>query len=407
MYKLIIKSAFSSLFQRKTRTILVILMIASSLYGLMLLQGVYEGMIAQMINNAIKSDCGEISLFAKNYRSEKDIKLQIKNTQEIEQILQENSHIKSYSKKIVSQGLIATAKYNKNANIYGIDLGKEQIHSSLDTYIIDGKYDFGIRDNGVIIGFSLARKLKINIGKKVILSAQNIHNEVSSIALKVTGIIKTNNMAFDESGIFIDFKKAKSFLGTENPNQMTILFQDFKSSSILDLNNSLKAYRNDIDIFSWEELYPALLQSRDLMSTFTYISYLIVFCTATIGIFGVVLVSVLERLTEFGILQAIGTRFYLIVAMIFFESFFIGFIGFIVGSIAGGFHLWYLSIFGLDLSSFSDALSEFGMDSIIYADIKVEYFITAFIAVFLANFLSILIPLRIIKKSKPIEVIHG
>lgn len=407
MYKLIIKSAFSSLFQRKTRTALVILMIATSLYGLMLLQGVYEGMVDQMISNAIKSDSGEISLFAKNYRSEKDIKLQIKNTEEIEQILEQKPDIKSYSKKILSQGLIATAKYNKNTNIYGIDLEKEKIHSSLDTYIIEGEYDFGNRDNGVIIGFTLAKKLKIRIGKKVILSAQNTHNEVSSIALKVTGIIKTNNMSFDESGVFIDYKRAEKFLGIENPNQISILFYNFKNSSLQDMQNSLKAYKNDIDIFSWDDLYPALLQSRDLMSTFTYISYIIVFCTATIGIFGVVLVSVLERLKEFGILQAIGTRFHLIVAMIFFESFFIGFIGFLLGSIAGGLHLWYFSIFGLDLSSFSDALIEFGMDSIFYANIKVEYFILAFIAVFLANFLSILIPLRIIKKSKPIEVING
>ncbi len=143
------------------------------------------------------------------------------------------------------------------------------------------------------------------------------------------------------------------------------------------------------------------------MGAFSYISYIIVFFTATVGIFGVVLVSVLERLREFGILRAIGTKFRTIVAMVFFESFIIGIIGFLIGSLAGGLTLYYFSVNGLDLSSFSDALDEFGLDAITYAIIKTEYFTTALIAVFTATFLSILIPLRVLKKSKPIEVING
>ena len=120
-----------------------------------------------------------------------------------------------------------------------------------------------------------------------------------------------------------------------------------------------------------------------------------------------VLVSVLERLREFGVLRAIGTRFRVIVAMIFFESFFIGILGLIFGVTIGSGTLYYFSVYGLDLSSFSDALDGLGMDSIAYASIKLEYFVTATIAVFSATFLSILLPLKILKKSKPIEVING
>jgi len=63
-------------------------------------------------------------------------------------------------------------------------------------------------------------------------------------------------------------------------------------------------------------------------------------------------------------------------------------------------------IYGLDLSAFSDALDEFGMDAITYAVIKSSYFVTGFFAVLIAVLLSVIFPLRLLKKSKPIEVIN-
>ena len=405
MFKLIIKSAFTSLKERMLRTSLVIFMIASSLWGLMLMQGIYDGMIKQMIDNAVKSDCGEISIFAKDFRINKDIDKYIKNIDETNRILSKETNIKSYTKRVVAQGLIATARYSKNAFIYGIEKEAEIKQSKLHNYIQKGSFDFGKKNKGVIIGFKLAKKLKVDIGKKIVLRAQDINSEVTSISLKVKGIIKTNNMFFDETAVFMDISKAKKFLSLQGVNQIAIMLKDKKQLDTL--QNNLKQKLPKLDILNWGELYPALIQSEQMMETFGYISYMVVFLTASVGIFGVVLVSVLERIREFGILRAIGTKFSMVASMIFFESFFIGIAGFILGSLFGGLTLYYFALHGLDLSSFSDALDEFGMDAITYAVIKSEYFLTAFTAVMSATILSILIPLRILKKSKPTEVING
>jgi ABC-type antimicrobial peptide transport system permease subunit len=63
-------------------------------------------------------------------------------------------------------------------------------------------------------------------------------------------------------------------------------------------------------------------------------------------------------------------------------------------------------VHGLDLSYFSAGLDEFGMDAIMYSLIKPNYFFTAFLAVLSATILSIIFPLRVLKKSKPIEAIY-
>lgn len=407
MFDLIVKTAFLSLFRRKLRTFLVVFMVASSLWGLMFMQGIYDGMIEQMISNAIKSDSGEISIYAKDFRRDKDVKQYIKNYKDIEDYIKQNENIKSYTTRVLASGIIATAKYSKNANIYAVDLECEKEHAKLNGYIKEGIYGFGEKSKGIMIGFKLAKKLKLSLGKKVVLSSQNSDNEITSASLKVTAIIKTNNMGLDENGVFIDIKKAKEFLNIKGVSQVSIVFKDpgYMYAFQKEIIRDFKSKR--LEVFRWDQLYPALMQSRKYMEMFGYISYMIVFLMATVGIFGVVLVSVLERLREFAILRAVGTRFGIISSIIFLESFLLAMAGFILGIIFGGGTLYYFSIYGLDLSAFSDALDEFGMDAVTYAIIKANYFITAFLAVMSATILSIIVPLKILYKSKPTEVING
>ena len=384
---------------------MVILMIVLSLWGLMLMQGIYDGMIKQMIDNALRSDCGEVSIYAKDFRASKDIKKYIKDEKALESFLGGRKDIGSYTKRIEVQGLSATAGYSKNIFIYAVERDREIKQSRLNEYIKEGVFDFGSKAQGAVVGFKLAKKLKIKPGKKIILTTQDINNEIVSIKLKVTGIIKTNNMAFDENAVFMDLERGKKFLNLEGINHIAVRVND--ETDISNLKEGLKKRFPSLESYGWDEIYPALLQSKKMMEVFAFVSYLIVFLTAAAGIFAVVLISVLERLREFGILRAVGTRFHILAYMVFCESLILGIIGFFLGSLTGFLTLYYFNIHGLDLSSFSDALDEFGMDAVTYAVIRAEYFITGFVAVFSAIILSILIPLRILKRSNPVEVING
>lgn len=381
------------------------LMICASLWGLILMEGIYDGMIEQMIGNAIRSDCGHITLFSKGYRLDKEITKLIPKATLIENKLLNDQRVKGVNPRILQDGLVATAHYSKNCMIVGVSLDSERQNSKLDTYLVKGSFDFGKKSKGAIIGSKLAKKLKVTIGKKLIISAQDVNNEVSSIALKVTGILRTNNMWLDEVAVFIHTEKAAGMLRIEDGvTQLSILLHS--EEDIQALQDELKKELSSLDVFRWDEMYPALLQSRVMMTGFNLVTNLIVFCVAGLGIFGVMLVSVMERLREFGILLAVGTGFRQIWLMVAIESFFLGFIGFLSGSLLGGITLYYFQEKGLDLTIFSEGLEAFGMDSIFYGVIKPEYFLYSFGAVIMATLVSIIIPLRILKKSRPIEAIQ-
>lgn len=397
--------AVASLTRRLSRSLLVVLMIAMSLWGLLFMEGLYDGMTEQVIDNAIRSDSGDISLFARDYRLDPGLDKIIGEPAAISAVLGQDPRVRSHVSRLRQDGLLATAHYARNGAIYGIDLAGEDRHGRLASYLHQGVYGFGDRERGALLGYRLAEKMKVEIGSKVVLSAQNRENEVAALSLRVTGILKTNNMGLDENAVFIDLAKARELLMVpEGVSQISILLHD--KEDIAPLRQELAARFAELDVLSWDVLYPALIQGREMMEIFNLITSLLVFCVAGLGIFGVMLVSVLERLREFGIMLAIGTSFKEVRVMVFAESFILGLSGYLAGSLLGGLTLLYFRSYGLDLTLFSAGLDAFGLDAITYALIKPDYFLTALAAVSGATLVSVLLPLRVLRKARPMEAIN-
>ncbi|MDD2790937.1 MAG: FtsX-like permease family protein [Sulfurimonas sp.] len=400
------KMALLHLFRRRGRSILISLMIAISLIGLLLMEGMYEGMMLQLTQNSIKTGSGTLVIEDKKLRADPNIKYNIKETQTLASILDKEPLVSSYVLRISQKGLISTAGFSQGVSVSGVDLKEEAKHSEFQNYITSGEYSFGARERGAIIGYRLAKKLKVDIGKKVIVTMQDVNNEVVSVALKVSAIIKTNNIAIDANGLLMDINLLRSLTMLHGATEISVLLKNRDDDLLVKQSLEQKITDSNIAVYSYKELYPSLHESEAFMQTFSQISSAFIFIVATLGIFGVVLVSVLERVREFGIMMAIGTQFRDIVRLIIYESLLITMSGYLLGAVIGGSLLWYFSIYGLDLSGFSDAFSIFGMDSNIKATIKQEYFTSSFLSVLFATIAATIIPIRTLKKRNPIESIQ-
>lgn len=405
MFRFVVKIAWASLARRRLRSLMVVLMITMSLWGLLLMQGVYEGMTMQMIDNAVRSDSGDLSIYGAGYRDDPDLTKRVMNDTAVSNWLAADDRVKSFTRRILQEGLVATAHYSQNARIIGVDLEEERQNGRLDLYLQQGDYDFGKRGRGVILGAKLAEKLKAGVGNKIIVSAQSSDGEISSLALKISGILQTNNMLLDGQALLVDRKTTRRMLqAEEGVNQIAVILKN--RENVQALQTELGQTFSGLEILRWDELYPALMQGKVMMEIFNLITSGIVFGVAGLGIFGVMMVSVLERLREFGIMMAIGTAFSQIRNIVLTESMFLGLLGFLGGSSFGLVSLYYFSTKGLDLTMFKEGIEAFGMDAVTYAVIHPSYFTTAGLAVVLATFASVIFPLRVLKKAKPVETIN-
>ena len=405
---LMFRIAFLNLWRRMSRSVLVILMVGMSITGLILIQGLFEGMINQMINNSLRSDTGHISIHHKEYRDSKSLKDQISNPDALIAFIKQQPEVDSFIERVQHEGLIATAKHSQGASILGTNLANEDTHAHLKNYLIEGKYTFGKRNRGALIGAELAEKLKVKIGKKIILTVQDVNKEINSISLKVTGIVRTNNIKIDKSGVIIDQNKLRELTGISGKSTQISLFVGNPEAQA-PLAKKLQAHfgEEEVKVYLWRDIFPMWEQYEMIEMAFFGISYFLIFIVAALGIFGVILVSVLERVREFGIMLAIGSSFNRVRWQIILESMLLGTIGLIAGAVIGGALLYYFSTTGIDLGGYSEAMQSFGMDAVIKAEFHWIYFLWSSIAVILATFFAALWPIRVLKKLNPIEAVNS
>ena len=401
MYSLIIKLAYKNAFLRLSRTLLVVIMIAVSMSMMVSLEGLYDGMALSMIDKTKRSDSGEISIYAKGYRLSKSLADSIPHATTLAEELKSDKEVNSVVLRVKADGLCATARKSSFATAIGIDLQEEKRFGNFGEFLKSGELDLSKR--GALVGVELAKTLKLKIGSKLIFSTQDSSGEINAMALKVRGIVQTSNLTLDNSSIFVDKKVLIKFLGFPPESATQIAIRTDSPT----LQKSLQKSYKDLDIKSFLELYPMMKQMQDMMVIFNSITFFIVMLVVFIGIMGVMYVSVLDRIREFGILKSIGMPFVLIRRQIFLEAIFVGLSGYIIGAILGYMALYYLQNYGLDMSEFADGLESFGYTSIIYATVKMSYFSLTFLAIISSSLLSVILPLRKIKKMNSIEVIKA
>ena len=404
MFKTLLHIAYRNAFLRRSRAILLVLMIGLSMGIMVGLEGLYDGMSQHMIDKTMRSDSGNISLYAQKYRLEDDIRYHISEAAEKVKKISALPGVESALWRIQANGLAQTARKSKSARLIGIDIEAEEKFGKISDFLEKGTLDFG--KNSVFVGSELAKKLNLHLGSKVIFTTQDSHHEIQSVAFHVKAILHTTNVNLDERALFMSRKKMTELLALKagTATQIAVMAGD---TDIQMLQKTLKGLYPKLDVKTFVSLYPQLKQMQSLMNVFNEITFFIVMIVVFIGIMGVMYVSILDRIREFGILLSIGYAYRYIRWQILVEALFLGLAGYLLGVIVGLAFLAYLKYHGLDLSIFAAGMSMFGLDSIVYATIKVHYFVSTLLAIVAASVFSVVLPLRKIKKLNPIEVIRN
>ena len=397
MYRLLLKLSFKNAFARLSRTLLVIVMIAVSMSMMLSIEGLYDGMTNAMAERVKRSDCGEVSMYNKNYRASRALKDNIINAQSIAQKLEREKGVKSVVLRLKADGLSSTARKSAFSTIIGINISAEEQFGGFSAFLQKGSID--ISKNGVLVGSELAKKLKLKVGDKLVFSTQNLEGEITGMALHVRGIIQTNNVVLDRAALYVDAKKLHKLLGVPMQSATQIALRLENEHLIPTLKSSYK----NLDVKSLLELYPMIKQMQQIMKIFNAITFFIVMLVVFIGIMGVMYVSILERMREFGIMRSIGMSYVLLRRQIFTEALFVGISGYFAGAIMGYMALYYLKVHGLDMRAFAEGLESFGYSSILHATIEPHYFGATFLAIIAASLLSVVLPLRKIKNMSIVD----
>ncbi|MBN1301476.1 MAG: ABC transporter permease [Melioribacteraceae bacterium] len=371
---MLLKLAWRNIWRNKRRSLIVVLSVLVGVNAILLIDALMNGMLYQILFNQISLSVSHVQVHKSGFNNNKVVQNYIENPGEVEYALNNNKLVKSYSKRVITFGLLSSASNSTGVYIYGVDPGIEDKISIIKESVIEGSY-LSDTNRDIVIGQKLAEKLKVGIGDKVVAMASRPDGSIGSDVFRIAGIFKTPSSEFDKLNIFITLTSSQQLLNIPGKvHEFAVITNDYELSN--NLRNELKStLTEDYEIQSYEDLLPFVIIQLDIYKESLFVINLIIGLALIFGIINSMLMSVFERINEFGVLMSIGMKNNKIFLMVLMEAFVIGTAGTIFGVISGYLINIPLSINGIDLSFFSESLESLALGSVLYPQLSLANFV--------------------------------
>jgi ABC-type lipoprotein release transport system permease subunit len=400
---MLIKIAWRNIWRHKSRSTIIIASVAFGLWAGLFMQGYMNGRIEERILSAIQNEISHLQIHHPDFKTNYDVNNYIPDGEKAVSEIAGMENVKFVTGRIVAQGMVASTTGSSGVQINGIDISVEDSITNKSKSITEGNWLSN--KNEVVVGKKLANKLKLKTGNKIILTLVDKDKNLTSGAFRIKGIYETNNAPSDEKNLFIRKQDLSLLTATPNEvNEIAILLNNNDSLSLI--QQKLKQKYPSTSIESWEEIAPELSLIVSTGNQSMVIFMVIILLALAFGIINTMLMAVLERTREIGMLMALGMNKARIFVMIMLETNFLIFTGTPLGILLGYLTVYYFGKYGIDLSMYKEVALSFGFSHIIYPKLNFSDLIILFELVVITSIISSLLPARKALSLNPSEAIR-
>lgn len=356
---MIFKIAFRNVFRQKRRTILT----ALSMFGGFVLAAFFIGWADGTYNNIIdtftRCNLGHVQVHEKTYLDRPSIYKTIDNLPGIEEHLNTAKKITSWTPRLFSAGLVSVRDKSAGTRIIGIDPEKENRTTKFADKIVAGRSLSKAPAHEVILGKGLAKILKAGLEDEIVVLSQGADGSIANDMYKIVGILDSGDEISDRASFYLHIQDAQELLVLEGKiHEIAITVKHL--GNVDKVNKTLQEKINDprLAVDPWQvfarSFYVAMKADKEGM----WVMLVIIVLVVAVGVLNTVLMSVLERRREYGVLKAVGTKPGQIVKMVLAEVNIMAVVCIILGAGVGLLLNYILSKHGLTLP---DPISYGGM----------------------------------------------
>jgi ABC-type lipoprotein release transport system permease subunit len=401
---MILKIGWKNIWRKKGRSIIVILSVAFGIWIGMFFGAFQWGTYVQKLDDIVNREIGHVQVHDPSFMDEEyDYNFPIINHPDVKSILESDSLIKVYVERSIFSAMLQTTQNQKPVLVYGVDTAMERNLHSISSIITDGEMVSGRKAPTLLIGKKLADELNIKLGDKLLIQGGMLHG-LKSFVGRVRGFYESPNKLKDKLVVYAHKTDLDTKLGDGFVHEYAVLFNDFDSLNAY--ANRLQAKLPNHQVNTWGEIMPEIENGIKMTDQVMFVFMLIIWIALSLGIVNTMLMSILERTRELGMLMAIGMSRWKIVRMIFFETSILTLIGVPIGIFLTIVTVGYFGDVGIDLSVANAALEDFGYSTMIYPKVKTSFYYQVIFQVILVSFISTIFPVIRALRLKPIEAIH-
>lgn len=398
--------AWRNIWRNKMRSIVIMLSVAIGLLAGISILALYKGMMQSRIRTVIDAEITHLQIHHKEFKQDYDPVYTLPAGDSIIKIIRSLNTTKLAAPRTITQGMLATATGSAGVQINGIEPLIEYEASQLKKKMVEGEGFHPGKKNEIVIGKKLAGKMKLTLGAKLVLTFTDTSAAIVSSAFRIAGIYQSANVPLDELNVYINMKALNELLQIGNSfHEIAILLRndDDVDAVKLQLAQMFPGYI----VESWKEISPETNLMVKTIDEYSYIIMIIILFALAFGIINTMLMSILERTREIGMMVALGTNRIRVFLLVLMETVFLTIAGTPFGIAIGLILTNYYHKNGLDLSGMGkEMMSSFGFSTIIYPSFPWEKLIMIMVLVMSAAILSCLYPAVKALRLQPVEALR-
>jgi ABC-type lipoprotein release transport system permease subunit len=349
---MIIKLAWRNIFRNKRRTLLSVLAIGVGLAAMMFADALIVSLGETMVSSATENFSGNAQIHQTGFMKNFDVEKVIANNDNNQLLndLKNEKLLVGFAPRVLSYGMLTSTTDANNIVVYGVDSDKEKEVSKLSTVIIKGEYLNKLDDKKILVGKKLADNLNIDVGDRIVVTvAKAGAGDLSQEMFRVGGIFSFGIRELDENVAFLNLNEAQKILNLgSNLHEIALNFKDLNLPAQKNFPFAQKYSTGGNEVFGWNKMFKELASILKFTQFSLGILAFILFGIIAFGIMNTLFMSLYERMFEFGVLRAVGTRPAVVGRMIVYEAFLLALISSVAGVILGIICISFFSRYGID-----------------------------------------------------------
>ncbi len=403
---MLLKISWRNIWRNKMRSLVIMLSVAIGLFAGIMVLAIYKGVMRSRIKTVIYAETGHIQIHDTSFKKDYEPGFTIRNGVSIVNEIQKYPEIKTVATRTITMGMLSTTTGSSGIQINGVIPEKEHLASQLNQKINEGAGFNPNKHHEVLIGKKLAKKMKLQMGSKLVLTCTDSSNNIIASAFRVAAIYESDNAPLDEKNVYIRQTELNEMLGIGKEfHEIVVLLH--KDEALEQVEKKLKDQYPNYLTENWKIISPETDLMVGTVDITSYIIMAIILFALAFGIINTMLMGILERTKEIGMMMALGMNRLKLFILVLMETFFLT----ITGAPIGLFISWgvtgYYNTHGINWSSRGkEMMSSFGFNTTIYPEFPDEKIMMTLFFVVLTAMLSCIYPAMKALKLKPVDALR-
>ena len=405
---MLVALAWRNVRRNRRRSAITILAITIGLAALTFLWAFLDGMNSEMVENTTRYFAGDAQVHLGGYHADPTLDLTISDAAPVVQAISHDPDIAAATVRLEGKALASHGDKSRGVVLAGVSPGDEERVTSLFRAVESGVALRPADSTGALIGADLADALDTRAGDELVLVGQAYDGSLSSARVPVRGVFRTKIDEYDGYMIVMPLGATREFLAA--PGGATAVALRLRDRGRLDVvATRLSAHLGPrYEVIGWPTLVPKVAVSVRYHEVVGYVVLVVFFVVVAAGVANPVLMAVLERTREFGVMLAVGMSQGRLARLVVWEAMLLGTIGLALGNAIGLGAGFYFGRVGINLSAYESGLRVMpGLSDILRPVVRPERSVMLSVLVFAIACLAALYPAFKSARLEVVEAIRG